>query len=499
LAVVRQQWGQNIPTLTQAADELNVNRNLPRRLYSRLWQPFIEDFIEVRKNPGPSKSPTITTDQKRLRILESLLATARGIIVAAGIARLCPQRRGELVTAIEHLHSKELVSYSMIASELGLSERHLRRLRVQHRNGESLSPKPKAPHHPTGSLPSELAVSIANFAALHPGISLSELWSQFTKKNKALCSKHDHPNLAYTTFCRHAKSPKSNTTPNTEQPHKPERGRDAPKNIPYRALALMDTTDIQAFGFRFKLIPFMEAHSRDIFAHQLTTTENAQHVITVLKQAHQNDGSTVGLRIDRGTPYIAKLTTDKADQLGTDVRVARVQTPTDKAILERFFRTAKDALRPIFDCINLKHGPGDQDWRQNLALTIASTIIAGYLRWGYPNVPQPHIDGLSPAQRRTQATVTDQDTIQTYLDQNVQHHLRRDDIARQIHQAYEFNWPIRKWLDAIKDHIASSLRMEQDDFEYAPFSQMGGVGKAYQLFGDRLLNILDELNERLAA
>lgn len=32
-----------------------------------------------------------------------------------------------------------------------------------------------------------------------------------------------------------------------------------------------------------------------------------------------------------------------------------------------------------------------------------------------------------------------------------------------------------QWLVAIKDHIASSLAIEQDDFEYAPFNQFGGL------------------------
>ncbi|MCA9111533.1 MAG: DEAD/DEAH box helicase family protein, partial [Planctomycetaceae bacterium] len=57
----------------------------------------------------------------------------------------------------------------------------------------------------------------------------------------------------------------------------------------------------------------------------------------------------------------------------------------------------------------------------------------------------------------------------------------------------------RKWLDAIKDHIANSLSIDQDDFEYAPFSQLGGLGKAHQLFGDQLSTLIEELNVRLAA
>lgn len=57
----------------------------------------------------------------------------------------------------------------------------------------------------------------------------------------------------------------------------------------------------------------------------------------------------------------------------------------------------------------------------------------------------------------------------------------------------------RKWLDAIKDHIAGSLNIEQDDLEEVPFNKIGGLGRAYELFGDKLNAILDELNVRLAA
>jgi type I restriction enzyme R subunit len=55
------------------------------------------------------------------------------------------------------------------------------------------------------------------------------------------------------------------------------------------------------------------------------------------------------------------------------------------------------------------------------------------------------------------------------------------------------------WLNLIRDHIATSLSIEPDDFDYAPFSQRGGLGKAHQLFGNDLNLILDELNLRLVA
>jgi type I restriction enzyme R subunit len=57
----------------------------------------------------------------------------------------------------------------------------------------------------------------------------------------------------------------------------------------------------------------------------------------------------------------------------------------------------------------------------------------------------------------------------------------------------------RRWLELIRDHIAASVTIEPDDFDYSPFHDRGGLGRAYQLFGDELATLLQDLNERLAA
>jgi len=56
-----------------------------------------------------------------------------------------------------------------------------------------------------------------------------------------------------------------------------------------------------------------------------------------------------------------------------------------------------------------------------------------------------------------------------------------------------------KWLEMIKDHIAASVSISMEDFEYAPFYEQGGPIKLSQLFGPKLDNLLKELNEVLAA
>lgn len=51
----------------------------------------------------------------------------------------------------------------------------------------------------------------------------------------------------------------------------------------------------------------------------------------------------------------------------------------------------------------------------------------------------------------------------------------------------------------IRDHIITSMSIDTEDFEYAPFDINGGLGKYYQVFGVEYLNIIQELNVALAA
>ena len=66
-------------------------------------------------------------------------------------------------------------------------------------------------------------------------------------------------------------------------------------------------------------------------------------------------------------------------------------------------------------------------------------------------------------------------------------------------QEKEFSQEQLAWLKMIKNHIATSLHIEMDDFENIPFQAKGGAIKVYQLFGDTLDTIIEALNEQLAA
>ena len=78
-------------------------------------------------------------------------------------------------------------------------------------------------------------------------------------------------------------------------------------------------------------------------------------------------------------------------------------------------------------------------------------------------------------------------------------HLGLKLLAQQENAGKQFTDEQRRWLEMIRDHIAANLTIEADDFEYAPFSQQGGLGKVYQLFGHELNAMIQQLNKKLAA
>ncbi len=75
----------------------------------------------------------------------------------------------------------------------------------------------------------------------------------------------------------------------------------------------------------------------------------------------------------------------------------------------------------------------------------------------------------------------------------------RDWLVKQERAGVVFTAEQREWLDRIAEHIATSLEIRPDDFQDGWFGQHGSLGKVYQLFGDKLKPMLEELNERLAA
>jgi type I restriction enzyme R subunit len=56
-----------------------------------------------------------------------------------------------------------------------------------------------------------------------------------------------------------------------------------------------------------------------------------------------------------------------------------------------------------------------------------------------------------------------------------------------------------EWLHMLRDHAITSFHIDREDLEMAPFDARGGLGKMYQLFGNDMDSLIEELNKELAA
>lgn len=91
------------------------------------------------------------------------------------------------------------------------------------------------------------------------------------------------------------------------------------------------------------------------------------------------------------------------------------------------------------------------------------------------------------------------DTALTPYDKTVDKNFADWVWKKQQGAAIKFTKEQMDWLYMLKEQIATSVHIETDDLDYTPFDAKGGRGKMWQLFGDEMETIINELNEALAA
>ncbi|MBC9911685.1 DEAD/DEAH box helicase family protein [Chitinophaga varians] len=91
------------------------------------------------------------------------------------------------------------------------------------------------------------------------------------------------------------------------------------------------------------------------------------------------------------------------------------------------------------------------------------------------------------------------DTTLTGYDKVVDKNFQTWVFKKQAGTTTKFTEEQMQWLRMIKDYVASSFHLDKEDFELDPFNRNGGLGKMWKLFGEKTEEIIEELNEVLAA
>jgi transposase InsO family protein len=143
-----------------------------------------------------------------------------------------------------------------------------------------------------------------------------------------------------------------------------------------------DTSHLQAFGVPLKLIASQDIGGRDQALFESVTVddqEDAELVIRCLAEAIA-DREGIQVVIDQGTPYMAEATRAALEELGAEHAPQREGTPTDKATIERAFRSVKTFARPLLDLTNRIADFLPTLKRPDLAKALTTLVLTALLR-----------------------------------------------------------------------------------------------------------------------
>jgi type I restriction enzyme, R subunit len=90
------------------------------------------------------------------------------------------------------------------------------------------------------------------------------------------------------------------------------------------------------------------------------------------------------------------------------------------------------------------------------------------------------------------------DTTLTAYDKTVDKNFQEWVFKKQA-GATKFNDEQMQWLRMIKEYVTNSFHIDREDFDLNPFNAKGGFSKMWILFGEQTEEIINELNEALAA
>ncbi len=178
------------------------------------------------------------------------------------------------------------------------------------------------------------------------------------------------------------------------------------------------------------------------------------------------------------------------------------------ASFKKFMEENKDELTALQIFYSLPYGQRHLTFAQveELAAAIKKPpySLTPELLWqAYERLEKSRLKGAGPQKLLTDLislvrfTLGETDLLEPYGDTVSQRF--ESWLAAQKLQGRDFTPEQLEWLRMIKEHVATSLTVEVEDFELAPFFEKGGPVKAFQIFGSDLPKILTEVNEALAA
>jgi len=209
----------------------------------------------------------------------------------------------------------------------------------------------------------------------------------------------------------------------------------------------------------------------------------------------------------RDEQIIDTISRDTATFVGFDIQAKEKAAHSIIDRFKKFIEENKNELTALQIIYSKPYGVRYLTYEQikSLAEAIKKTpynLTPDNIWRAYEQLERSKVKGAGPQKLLTNIislvrfAIGEADTLEPFeetVNERFQHWLTEQEKA-----GHKFTPEQIEWLTMIKDHIATSLTIEIDDFENVPFNQKGGAIKADQVFGKELPNILEQLNMVLA-
>lgn len=280
------------------------------------------------------------------------------------------------------------------------------------------------------------------------------------------------------------------------------------KNIGQIAKALIDAYDQDSIDDKAKLI-----------IEKLPVLEQTEEKITQIKQQAQDELIDTAASVFNGklNNYLDNVRRQH-EQIIDDINIDSViksewdTTSTDnaKAIIQDFsdyIETHKDEITALSIFYNQPYN------RKNITFEMIKTLLDKLLS-DKPNLAPSNIWDAYNALEQTKITQPKQqltalislirklcgiDKNLIAFDKTIESNFNKWVFNQHTGNRNRFNQAQLDWLQLLKQHILTSYHFEKSDLDFTPFDAQGGQAKMYQLFGDEMDAIIDELNEVLVA
>jgi len=142
-----------------------------------------------------------------------------------------------------------------------------------------------------------------------------------------------------------------------------------------------DTTNWSLFGVDLKIVALQDpGHRHRAPLERFAVDDHEDHRI-ILEVVRDTIGDRPGMQLltDQGTPYLASNLIEELDRMGIEHAPQREGDGTEKATLERAFRTVKDALRPLSELTAAAARAVPSLRRGDLAKAVGHVVLATFL------------------------------------------------------------------------------------------------------------------------